>query len=182
MPTTSTIGIPTPLLADNNDTATAMTSTINYIDPILNASYTQTQINAITGVLLWTGRRVYNSTRGCWQFYTGAAWVDEQGVILNAQTVSYTLVLADANNKLIQMNAAGALNLNVPTNASVAFPIGTVISGMQYGAGQVTIQAVTPATTFIRSSGAATKSRLQYSEFSLVKLATDEWLLSGDVV
>lgn len=182
MPATTAIGLPIPVAADNNDTATAMTTLANYLDPILEGSYTQTEVNAITGVLLWAGRRVYNSTRGCWQMYTGAAWIDEQGIVLNLQVATYTLVLADANNKLIQMNVAGANNLNVPTNAAVAFPIGTVISGFQYGAGQTTVVAVTPGTTSIRSPAGANKTRLQYSEFSLAKLATDEWLLSGDIV
>lgn len=181
MPTTTAIGIPIPVAADNNDTATSFTNLAAYIDPILEGSYTQTEINAITGVLLWTGRRVYNSTRGCWQMYNGT-WIDEQGVVLNPQVASYTLVLADANNKDISLSNASALNLNVPTNASVAFPIGTVISGWQEGAGQVTVVAVTPGTTSIHSPAAANKTRLQYSAFSLLKKATDAWLLSGDIV
>ena len=56
----------------------------------------------------------------------------------NTQTASYTLVLGDAG-KIVEMNAAGAVTVTVPTNASVPFPVDTVLEVCQLGAGQVTI-------------------------------------------
>lgn len=98
---------------------------------------------------------------------------------INSQTTSYTLVLSDAA-KLIYMNSGSALNLNVPTNATVAFGIGTQIMVMQYGSGQVTVQAVSAGTTSIRSQGNKTKTNGLYSMVCLMKLATDEWVLFGN--
>jgi len=40
-----------------------------------------------------------------------------------AKTANYTTVLAD-NGDLLTMNAAGATTFSIPTNASVAYPIG----------------------------------------------------------
>ena len=103
---------------------------------------------------------------------------------LNAQTATYTAVLADADQKLITMSVASANDFEIPTNANVAFPIGSVINVIQIGAGQTTIKAVTSGTTTISSTGAtstAPKLRAQYSAASCIKVATDTWYVIGDI-
>jgi len=105
-------------------------------------------------------------------------------VTLNAQTATYTVVLTDADQKLVTMSVAGANDFQIPTNASVAFPIGTVINVIQIGAGQTTIKAVTSGTTTISSTGAsaiAPKLRAQFSAASCIKVATDTWYVVGDI-
>jgi hypothetical protein len=102
---------------------------------------------------------------------------------LNAQTATYTVVLGDAS-KLVTMSVASANDFQIPTNASVAFPTGTVINVIQIGAGQTTIKAVTSGTTTISSTGAsaiAPKLRAQYSAASCIKVATDTWYVVGDI-
>lgn len=96
----------------------------------------------------------------------------------NRQTASYTLALTDAD-KLVEMNVATANNLTVPLNSSVAFAIGTKIDLAQYGAGQTTVVATGGVT--VRSAGGALKLAVQYSGASLVKIATNEWYLFGDI-
>jgi len=103
---------------------------------------------------------------------------DSPGIVVNTQTASYTLVLADAG-KLVEMNVATANNMTVPPNSSVAFPIGTVINVRQYGAGTTTIQQGAGVT--IRSRGALIALAGPYAEATLSKRATDEWVLSGDL-
>lgn len=103
---------------------------------------------------------------------------------LNAQTATYTSVLADADQKLVTMSNASANNFQIPTNASVAYPVGSVLNVIQIGAGQTTIQAVTSGTTTISSTGAtatAPKLRAQYSAASCIKVATDTWYVVGDI-
>ena len=96
----------------------------------------------------------------------------------NAQTgTSYTLVLADAG-KLVTLNNAAAISLTIPTNASVALPLGTRIDLLQYGAGQVTVGG---AGVTIRSSGSKLKLAGQYSGATLWKKGTNEWVLIGDI-
>jgi hypothetical protein len=105
-------------------------------------------------------------------------------VALNDQTATYTAVLTDNRNKLVRMNVSTANNFQIPTNASVAFPIGSVINVTQLGTGQTTIQAVTSGTTTITSTGAssaAPKLRARYSAASCIKVATDTWLVVGDI-
>ena len=103
---------------------------------------------------------------------------------LNAQTATYTAVLADADQKLVTMSVGSANDFLIPTNANVAFPIGTVINVIQIGAGQTTIKAVTSGTTTISSTGAsseAPKLRAQFSAASCIKVATDTWYVVGDI-
>lgn len=104
---------------------------------------------------------------------------------LNAQTgTTYTFVLTDANNTLVTASNASAQTYSIPTNASVAYPIGSQINIIAIGAGQVTINAVTPGTTTVLSNGATAASpklRVQYSAASLLKVATDTWYVIGDI-
>lgn len=99
-------------------------------------------------------------------------------ITTNRQTASYTLVLSDAD-KLVEMNVATANNLTIPLNSSVAFSIGTQILLAQYGAGQTTIVATSGVT--IRSNGGKLKLNAQYSGATLIKIASDEWYLFGDI-
>lgn len=95
----------------------------------------------------------------------------------NAQTgTSYTLVLTDVA-KVISLTNAAAITLTVPTNASVAFPLGTQILLYQGGAGQVTISS----SATIRSQGAKLKLSGQYAVAGLLKVATDEWVAFGNL-
>jgi hypothetical protein len=101
----------------------------------------------------------------------------------DAETASYTAVLAN-NGQVVTMDNASANNFSIPTNASVAFPIGTQINVLQIGAGQTTIQAVTSGTTSILSTGGtagAPKLRARYSAATCVKAGTDLWYVFGDV-
>lgn len=96
-------------------------------------------------------------------------------VATNAQAGSYTLVLSDAS-KVIEMSGGGTLT--VPTNASVAFPVGTQIAIQQTGASQVTVAAADGTVTVNGTPGL--KLRAQWSLAVLRKRATNSWVLSGD--
>jgi hypothetical protein len=114
---------------------------------------------------------------------TGLAYSAGIPVVLNAQTATYTVVLGDAY-KLVTMSVASANDFQIPTNANVAYPVGTVINVIQIGAGQTTIKAVTSGTTTISSTGAtatAPKLRAQFSAASCIKVATDTWYVVGDI-
>lgn len=101
---------------------------------------------------------------------------------LNSQTATYTVVLADNKNTLVTMNVATANDFLIPTNASVAFPIGSVINVVQTGVGKTTIKAVSSGTTTISSTaGVDPDLRAQFSAASCVKVATDSWIILGDI-
>jgi hypothetical protein len=108
----------------------------------------------------------------------GGAASSAETVPSSVQTASYVLTMADAGT-VVEMNVAGANTLTVPPNASVAFPIGTLIETFQLGAGQTTI---TPgAGVTLHSDGNKLKTNAQYASVSLRKRAADAWVVAGDL-
>jgi hypothetical protein len=100
-----------------------------------------------------------------------------------ANTADYTAVSADQYQVLEIMNKATAIAFKIPTNASVAFPIGSAITVLNIGAGVCTISAVTSGTTTILSAGAvaAAPTIAQYKSAVCIKTATDTWYVVGAV-
>jgi hypothetical protein len=98
-------------------------------------------------------------------------------------TADYTAVLADSYQVLDSMNKATAIAYKIPTNASVAFPIGTVLNILNKGVGVCTISATTSGTTTILSAGAvaAAPTLAQYKMAACVKVATDTWYVVGAI-
>ena len=117
---------------------------------------------------------------------TSYSWIAPASAYLgySAKTAAYTTVLGDVNY-LLSMNNATSQAFSIPTNASVAYPIGTQINFVWItGTGQPTIQAVTSGTTTILSTGATAatpKLRVVNSLASAVKILTDTWIVTGDI-
>ena len=99
------------------------------------------------------------------------------------QTADYTAILTDQYQVLVPMNKATAVAFKIPTNASVAFPVGTAITILNKGAGTCTISAVTSGTTTVLSAGAVAASPTlgQYKTAVCIKTATDTWYVVGNV-
>jgi hypothetical protein len=99
------------------------------------------------------------------------------------KTDDYTLVLNDSYQNLVPMNKATAVALKIPTNATAAIPIGTVITVLNKGAGLVTISATTSGTTTVLSAGtvAASPTLAQYKSAACIKTATDTWYVVGAI-
>lgn len=100
------------------------------------------------------------------------------GVLTNRRTASYTLAIDDST-KIVEMNVASSNNLTVPPNSTVAFPIGTQVMVSWYGVGQPTIVAGSGVT--LRSTGGALKIAERYSVVTLIKIATNEWYVVGNL-
>jgi len=100
-----------------------------------------------------------------------------------AQTNDYTAVIADTYQVLEIMNKGTAIAYKIPTNASVAFPIGTVLNILNIGAGLCTISAVTSGTTTVLSAGAvaASPTLAQYKSAACIKTGTDTWYVVGAI-
>jgi hypothetical protein len=88
---------------------------------------------------------------------------------------TYTLVSADANT-MVELNNASAITLTVPTD-STTIPVGTSITILQTGAGQVTVTG--PSVTLNYTPG--NKLRAQWSQAVLTKRSSNTWVLNGDL-
>ncbi len=97
----------------------------------------------------------------------------------NAQVgTTYTLALTD-DGKVVEMNNASANTLTVPPNSSVAFPVGSQILVLQTGAGQTTLAAGAGVT--VNSKDGNLKLSAQWCAATLIKRATDVWVVIGDL-
>jgi len=98
-----------------------------------------------------------------------SVWSDD----VNAQTISYTLVLTDAG-KQVTMTSASATTITVPLNSSVAFATGVRITLINLGAGVVTVAGAGGVTV---SNASLDLSLNQYAVATLYKIGTDSWVL-----
>jgi hypothetical protein len=113
---------------------------------------------------------------GSYGFYINGRVVSVDA--FNAQTgTSYTPVISD-RGLIVTMNNASAQTLTIPPNSSVAFVIGNSFQVIGLGAGEVTMVAGSGVT--LRATPGL-KLRAQYSSVTCIKIATDEWVLVGDL-
>jgi hypothetical protein len=94
-------------------------------------------------------------------------------------TTNYTLTLLDGNGKtLIEASSATDMTVTVPSNASVAFDIGTSLMFVQADVGKV-IFAPAAGVTILTPETLTT--RKQHGHVSLIKVATNTWRLEGNL-
>jgi hypothetical protein len=96
---------------------------------------------------------------------------------INQKTSAYTTVLTD-RDKLVEVSSATGVTLTIPTNASVAYPVGTSIDVLQTSTGQVTIAGADGVTV---NSTPGLKLRTQWSSATLFKRAENTWVVYGDL-
>ena len=103
--------------------------------------------------------------------------------VQTAKTADYTAASGDEYQQLIPMNKATAVAFKLPTDATFAFPTGTVITVLNIGVGAVTISAVTPGTTTVLSAGtvAASPTLAQYKSAACIKTAANAWYVVGAI-
>lgn len=111
---------------------------------------------------------------------SAAQEADVETTTVNAQTgTTYTLALTD-RGQTVTMDNASANTLTIPTNASVAFAVGSVVTVIQKGAGVTTIAGATGVTVNGVSAGSGDMSA-QWQGVAVMKIATDEWIVSGAI-
>jgi hypothetical protein len=163
--------------------STALTSG-STITTVAGLTLTSPVLNTPTVTLSTTSsttdaRMSWDSTNKKIQVGNGTVATDfaSSTLVTNGQIASYTLVLTD-KDKLVEIANASANNLTVPLNSSVAYPVGTQINILQTGAGQTTVVATSGVTI---NSTPGLKLRAQWSSATLIKRATDTWVLVGDL-
>lgn len=126
--------------------------------------------------------------------FTGGVTVDSSGIIFTdgtqtkegvpsrtpivQKTASYTLSALSERDSVIEIASGSAVTLTVPTNSTVAYPVGTSIDILQTGTGQITVAANAGVTI---NATPGLKLRTQWSGATLFKRATDTWVLYGDL-
>jgi hypothetical protein len=97
---------------------------------------------------------------------------------ISQKTASYTLSSINEKDSMIEIDAAGATTVTVPTDAAVAFPVGTSLDILRVGAGAVDVVGAGGVTV---NATPGLKLRSQWSSATLIKRAADTWVLVGDL-
>jgi hypothetical protein len=98
-------------------------------------------------------------------------------LVVSGQSGTYTLTEADSG-RVVEMNLAAAGEITVPSDASVGFPIGTQIIVVQIGEGALSVRGASGVTLRARQG---TVLAGQWAVCSLIKRASDEWIVVGDL-
>ena len=97
---------------------------------------------------------------------------------ISQKTASYTLSSINEKDSMIEMNSASATTVTIPTDAAVAFPVGTSLDVLRVGAGAVDVAAAGGVTV---NATPGLKLRAQWSSATLIKRAANTWVLVGDL-
>ena len=103
---------------------------------------------------------------------------------INAQSgTTYTLASTDQYQVLVQTTNAAAKTVSIPTDATYNFPVGTCISFLNSGAGDLTIEAASSGTTTVTSAGATSAAPTvgEYKSAAAIKTAANTWTVVGAV-
>jgi hypothetical protein len=156
----------TTKIADQNVTSGKLQDSIVLVTPDIGVA-TGTSLN-LSGTLTVGGAAVFSGNVAV-----------SGNVVYNVATTtsagSYTLLLTDSG-KVVEISSAGTVL--VPTNASVAFPVGAQIVVLRTGAGAVNVVGDTGVTV---NATPGLNLRAQWSSATLLKRATDTWVLMGDL-
>jgi hypothetical protein len=108
-------------------------------------------------------------------FPPASASVGYLGVPQNAQNSGYTCVLGDAG-KHILMGTAGTFT--IPANASVAYPLGTVLTFINNTTSS-TIPITSDTMTLAGSATTGTRTLAANGIATAIKVGTTAWIISG---
>lgn len=97
----------------------------------------------------------------------------------NSQNGSYTAVAGDAGGMLVKTSGGGGETYTIPSNASVPYPVGTVLTFVNRGGGNLTI-AITSDTLVLAGVGTTGSRTLADNGLATaLKIASTVWMISG---
>ena len=99
---------------------------------------------------------------------------------VNSKSADYTLVLADSGKTIYHPTSDNnARTFTIPAHASVAYPIGTVITFINLAAANLSI-AITSDTMNLAADGTTgTRTLAQYGVATAIKLENTNWFIGG---
>jgi len=144
------------------------TTTVNFtqgsMDALKVGAFEATTVTPSSGVVFSDGTQTKEG-------------VPSRTPIIN-KTASYTLSSLTERDSMIEVDSQSATTITIPTNSTVAYPVGTSIDILQTASGQVTIAGAQGVTV---NATPGLKLRTQWSGATLFKRATDTWVVYGDL-
>lgn len=167
--------------SDINAVVTAKAGINNFLNPAArDASLT----SPVRGTICMIRQNSSGSAINEVQYYDGTIWIPVGGMVeLNKQTGSGTqtwnLELENIGQTLT-FDSTSTWTVQIPTNSTVAFPIGSEIDVFRLNTGSVTFAAASGVTLLSKNDNKSIAAR--YSGASIFKIDTNTWLLVGDLI
>ena len=98
-----------------------------------------------------------------------------RGVPINAQTGAYGLVLSD-NGKFVSNTTGG---FTIPSNATVAFPVGATIVLLNYSTTPQTISITTDVLRQAGTTNTGSRTLAGFGMATILKASNTVWIISG---
>lgn len=182
----STVSFPIPVAQGGTGAVTAATARTNLGagaagDAVFVAA---TQADARTAIAAVATSRAINTGIGL----TGGGDLTAdrtisalQNITQNSQSGNYTLVLGDAGVEIFHPSGAGAGDIyTIPSNASVAFPVGTYLIFTNMAVDTLSITINTDTLILAGNGATGSRSLLQYGTAIARKVTATEWLIWGN--
>lgn len=162
----------------NTFAATAGTATItfpNSTDTLVGRTTTDTLTNKTLTAPAINGGTISADAAVSDTGTIAAASPGFRGLPLSSNATA-TLALTDAGKMLVV-----SVNQTIPANASVAFPVGTVILIVNNSASTITVAITTDTMRQAGTSNTGTRTIAAYGECSLLKIGATTWIASGNL-
>ena len=95
----------------------------------------------------------------------------------NAQSISYTTVLADAGKAIVESGAT--TTITIPANATVAYPVGTSLTFVNNTAGNISLAITTDTMYLAGSATTGTRTLAQRGVATAYKVSSTVWFIAG---
>jgi hypothetical protein len=95
----------------------------------------------------------------------------------NAQSGNYTLIITDAGKHIYETGSS--TTVTIPANASVAFPVGTVVTFINGAATAISIAITTDTMVLAGTSSTGTRTLALAGMATILKYSSTAWLISG---
>lgn len=106
-------------------------------------------------------------------------WKTLPGLNIHTSSASNTTLVADYINNYVRLTNAGPKSIVIPNHGELPIPVGTTISGMSVGAGQLSFSGSTNVV-INTPEGFALRPK-PFVSFVLTKIGLNEWDLAGDL-
>jgi hypothetical protein len=153
-------------LGDDANFATTVTNSLAAKAPIASPTFTGTVTVAASGIAFTDGTQTKEG-------------VPSRTAIIQ-KSAAYTLSALTERDSMIEVSHTGgsAVDITIPANSSVAYPVGTSIDVLRTNTGGVRIVGAAGVTV---NATPGAYLRAQWSAATLFKRATDTWVLIGDL-
>ena len=156
---------------------------------VLTTSLTTANVSEVTNVYFTNARATSAVTNASLSNITVSGAITSGGFTVgyleipqSVQNTSYTLSLTDSGKHVYSQNTATQV-ITIPTNANVAFNVGTAVSIVLQGSGSITVSPFSGVTLYLAgNSTSASRTISTYGMATLLKVATNTWFINGSGV